>query len=280
MPIATREQEVDIAYALETSPFVVGSYALSLPASAVEHPDALPFGVAVRPYTPAALASTHFALLQATHHGVAGRVLYANADWPPSRLFTRGRRLVVDPHERHEARARFLLRSTENVRRWRLEEQAMIAALERAFERGGGEAHIRVSLQSGEFEVIPDPFPSEKLPPARVLVIDRDTETVEVLRQLGEVEVVAPQDGWVALEHLLRGDFDLVLCAFTFGDWSGAKLYSMAAKGCPDVSHRFVFIARKAEVDAAPPSSALSRVVSRPVDSDTVRRLVAQLRRR
>ena len=148
MPLSDkREREVDVAYALETSPCVVGAYALAVPPSAVDHPDALQFGVVLRPYTAKALASTHFALLQGTHHEVTGRVLYADADWPPSRLFAHGRRLLVEPHERHEARARFLVRATENVRQWRLEEEGMVAALERAFETGGGEPRGREALR-------------------------------------------------------------------------------------------------------------------------------------
>ena len=279
MQPSNREREVDVAYALETSPCVVGAYALAVPASAVDHPDALQFGVVLRPYTAKAVASTHYALLQGTNHDVTGRVLYANADWPLSRLFAHGRRLLVEPHERHEARARFLVRAAENVRQWRLEEEAMVAALERAFETGGGEAHIRVSLQSGEFEVVPDPFGSEKLPPARVLVIDRDPSTPEALRRLGEVEVVLPSDGWMALEHLLRGDFDLVLCALKFDDWSGAKLYSMAAKGHSEVARRFAFVASEAQIEVEVPPSRRSRVLSRPVNVDEVRKLIARVRR-
>jgi CheY-like chemotaxis protein len=275
-----RETEVDVAYALEASSYVVGVYALHLPASATNHPDALPFGVLLHPYTGRSLASTHFALLQATNHTVTGGVLYADAHRLLPVPFRGSRNLVVEPHERHEARARFLQRSAETIREWRLEEEAMAQALERAFAEGANEAQVRASLQSGEFEIVPDPFPSEKLPPARVLVIDRDATTVNALLTLGEVEVVTASSGWDALEHLLRGDFDLVLCAVSFDEWSGAKLYSMAAKGHPDVARRIVFVANESAVASAGTSSpALARVLSRPVDADAVRRLIAERRR-
>jgi hypothetical protein len=45
MPLPSRENETDVAYALEASRYVVGAYALNLPPSAIDHPDALPFGV-------------------------------------------------------------------------------------------------------------------------------------------------------------------------------------------------------------------------------------------
>jgi hypothetical protein len=281
MPLPPRQTEVDIAYALEASTYVAGAYALHLPASAIDHPDALPFGVLLHPYSGRALASTHFVLLQATNHAVTGRVLYADAHRHLPGPFQGSRLLVVESHERHNARARFLKRSAETMRDWRLEEDAMAEALERAFAEGGNEAQVRASLQSGEFEIVPDPFPSDKLPPARVLVIDRDESTVNALLTLGEVEVVTASSGWEALEHLLRGDFDLVLCAVSFDEWSGAKLHSMAAKGCPDVARRFAFVANEMAVASVRSSSpALARVLSRPVDADAVRRLIAERRRK
>jgi DNA-binding NtrC family response regulator len=140
-------------------------------------------------------------------------------------------------------------------------------------------APIGASLQSGEFEIVKDPFPSEKLPPARVLVLDRDEATTRALATLGEVEVVTASDGWSALELLVEGDFHLVLCALTFDGWRGSKLYSMVAKARPEMAARIVFLAMEADVAAAPPSSALGRVMARPVDPDAVRRLIARVQR-
>jgi hypothetical protein len=280
MRLPKRETEVDVAYALEASSYVVWSYAFDLPSSTLAHPDVLLFGVQLRPYGGRSLASTHFALLQATSRAVTGRVLYADADQLLPRPFDGSRPLVVDPHERHDARARFLVRSAETVRDWRREEDAMDEALAQALEQGGNAAWVRASLQSGEFEIVADPFPSEKLPPARVLVIDHDERTVNALLTLGEVDVVTASSGWDALEHLLRGDFDLVLCAVSFDEWSGAKLYSMAAKGHPDVARRIVFVANESAVASVRGSSpAMARVLSRPVDADAVRRLIAERRR-
>ena len=83
----------------------------------------------------------------------------------------------------------------------------------------------------------------------------------------------------MALEHLLRGDFDLVLCALSFDDWSGAKLYSMAAKGHSEVARRFAFVASEAQIGVEVPPSRRSRVLSRPVNVDEVRKLIARVRR-
>jgi hypothetical protein len=70
----TREQEVDIAYALEAVPSVVGAYALALPPSAVAHVDAQPFGVLLRPYTGESLAAAHLTLLDASSYEVTAWV--------------------------------------------------------------------------------------------------------------------------------------------------------------------------------------------------------------
>jgi hypothetical protein len=279
MPRPSREDEVDVGYALEASPVVRGVYALRSPDTAVDHPDAYHFGVVLRPYTGESLASTHFALLQATNHGVTGRVLYAGqvalGAVALPRVIEEGRLIVVEPHERGAARARFLQRTTETTRQWRLEEQAMAQALQAAFENRTFGAPIGASLQSGEFEIVKDPL--EKLPPARVLVLDRDEATTRALATLGEVEVVTAPDGWSALEMLVEGDFHLVLCALSFDGWRGSKLYSMVAKARPETAARIVFLAMEADVAAAPPSSALGRVMARPVDPDAVRRMIARV---
>ena len=233
MPRPSREDEVDVGYALEASPVVRGVYALQSPESALDHPEIHHFGVVLRPYTGESLASTHYALLQATNYEVTGRVLYAGAMGLP-RVVEEGRLIVVEPHERSAARARFLQRTTETAREWRLEEQAMAEALRAAFENRTFGAPIGASLQSGEFEIVKDPFPSEKLTPARVLVLDRDEATMRALATLGEVEVVTASDGWAALELLVEGDFpSRVLCALSFEGWRGSKLYSMVAKARP-----------------------------------------------
>jgi len=152
-PRPTRQQEVDIAYALESSPYVLGVYALTVPASAWVTDDALPFGVVLQPYTGESLASSHFALLHATSYAMTGRVLYADGACQRSRLFENGRRLTVDPTERDAARSRFLEASVENVRLWRLEEQAMAKALQASMNQGGIGPEVRLSLRSGVFEL-------------------------------------------------------------------------------------------------------------------------------
>jgi hypothetical protein len=276
----TREHEVDIAYALEAVPYVLGVYALALPREAVDHIDALPFGVVLRPYTGEALASTHFALLDASNYGITAWVAYADGGCALSRLFQDGRRLIVEPHERDAARSRFIVRSSENIRVRRLEEVAMAEAFERSFEAGDIGTEVRLSLKSGVFELLPDPFPTEKLPPATVLLLDDDPRTADILRQLGEVEVVAAADTWAALAHATERAFDLVLCSRTFDERPAEELSSMLSSTCRHLAGRIVILG----ADLGAPGSSSNPaprtgVLTRPLTSDIVRRLIARLRK-
>jgi len=210
---ASREREVDVAYALEGLPHVAGVYALNSPPAAAEGPDALEIGVVLQPFTGEVLAAVHFALHCATSHDVAGRILYTDSNHTPSRIVWSGKKLTVDPSERDAARARFLERSAESVRVWKLEEEAMAQAIQRSFERRSG-GEVRVSMQSGVFEVVGDPFREEKArPPVRVLVIDRDPVTTWMLRSMPErFELFMHMDAFGAVEEVLKGSVDLVVC--------------------------------------------------------------------
>ena len=276
----TREQEVDIAYALEAVPSVVGAYALALPASAVAHVDAHPFGVLLRPYTGESLAAAHLTLLDASSYEVTAWVAYADADCSLSRLFGGGRRLTVEAAERDGARSRFVERSSENIRKRRLEAVAMADAFERSFRAGDFGTEVRLSLKSGEFDLLPDPFPTEKLPPATVLVLDDGPGTAEVVSQLGEVELVTAKEIWVALALATERSFDLVLCARTFDERPAEAISTMLSSARRELIGRIVLLGR--EDDVLGPSSrapARSGVLTRPLTSDIVRRLLRRLRK-
>lgn len=275
----TREHEVDIAYALEAVPAVLGVYALALPVSAVDHVEAHPFGVLLRPYTGEALASTHFVLRDASSHAFTASVTYADGDFALSRLFRDGRRLVVEPAERDAARSRFLERTSESIRGRRLEEAAMAAAFLRSFEAGDIGPDVRLSLESGVFEALPDPFPTERLPPATVLVLDDDPATADIVRQLGEVEAVTSRDIWAAIDLATERTFDLVLCGLGFDGHPGWKLSSMLKTARPSLAGRTVVLGLRQGLDALPGSGPKPMLITRPLNADIIRRLIARLRR-
>jgi CheY-like chemotaxis protein len=278
-----REVEVDVAFALERLPAVVGVYALSplLSAELAAHPDAVIFAVALRPYTITNLVEAQYAVLAVTSYDTCGRMLYVNAEGALPTPMRRARLIKMGDVERKGAPARAAERAVDAQRLRRLEEAAgqraaMAAELQRVLTNL--DAPIAVSFQSGIFEVVPDPFPSPFVIPPRILVADDDATTVTSLRTLESVDIVHVTDGWSALEQLVEGDFDIALCAVVLGDWSGAKLYKMVAKQRPKMAARIVFLAARAAVAEAPPSTSLGRVLSRPVDPSAVQRLLDQWR--
>src|SRR5262249_52558917 len=132
------------------------------------------------------------------------------------------------------------------------------------------------SMQSGVFEVVPDPFPS---PTFTVLVADPDPTTAAALRAIPRVTVTEVPDGWTALDALTgERRFDLAFCAGALPGCSGAKVYRMVAEARPDAAARIVFVADRAAVDSAPPSAARARVLARPIDPEAVKLLLEQWR--
>src|SRR5205814_7173013 len=127
------------------------------------------------------------------------------------------------------------------------------------------------------FEVVPDPFPSP--PRARILVIDDDPTTVIALQRAeldADIETVA--DGWTALDRVLERSFDVIIAAIVLGPWRGATFYRAVAQQRPEQAARIVFLATQTAVDQAPPSTALARVISRPVDPQIVQDLLRRWR--
>jgi CheY-like chemotaxis protein len=276
--MASRELEVDVASAVGEVDGVESVHALDAPSEATaSHPDRLLFAVVLLPYTIEKVVETHYALLARTDHSVAGRILYVDALAQPPRPMLYARRLSVTDVERRAARERAKARNETRVR-WlhdREAERAAWAAQLRAI-LARIDAPVTASLQGGAFEVVPDPFPSQKRP--RILVADPDPTVAAALGTL-DADVVAVEDGWSVVDRVAGERFDLVVCALRFDDGlTGAKIHRMLAKERADAAARIVFVAERATLDQAPPSSAMARVLARPIDLDAVRDLLARLR--
>jgi CheY-like chemotaxis protein len=270
--VPPRDLEVDVLCALQRLPFVT---------QVLAHDDAAPgavrFCVVMRPYTVRHLVEAHYALLGATSHEVTGRVMYVDPDAGLPPLVGKMRALGATPEERGLARVRAEERARDAVWIARLEAAAAArAAMEEGLRRQPSLAPIVASMQSGVFEIVPDPFPS---PTFSVLVADPDPTTAELIRAIPRVDVTSVEDGWAALDTL-TGDakYDLALCAVALAGCSGAKVYRLVAEARPDVAARIVFVADRAVVESAPPSAARARVLARPVDPKAVKLLLEQWR--
>jgi CheY-like chemotaxis protein len=279
--VSSRALDVDVLYALDRLPFVAQVLARD-DATA----DAARFAVVLRPFTIRQLVEAHYTLLVATSHDVTERVLYVDADGYAPPMLARMRSLAASPAERDAARARAEERARDASWVQRLEEAAaarttMEDGLRRQTANDSPLTPILSSMQSGVFEIVPDPFPSPKIPMRRILVADEDLSIAEALRALPRVEVTHVEDGWAALDALTATDqppFDIALCAVALPGWSGAKLYRLVAEARPEAASRIVFLADRGAVDAAPPSNARGRVLARPVDPAAVRELLEQWR--
>ncbi len=77
----------------------------------------------------------------------------------------------------------------------------------------------------------------------RVLVIDDEASVLKIIRRmLRGYEVTTSLGGRDALEHLLNGEFDLVLCDVMMPEYTGVDLYERMAKDRPEMSKRFMFV--------------------------------------
>jgi DNA-binding response OmpR family regulator len=121
--------------------------------------------------------------------------------------------------------------------------------------------------------VVSDPFPTG--PRARILVIDEDTDTADTLRRSNDFEVTHIDEGWAAVDAVEKTDYDAILCALRVGAMSGASLHRLIVKTRPSLAPRVAFVAARHVVASAPPSSALGRVLARPVTVEHVRALLA-----
>jgi len=237
--------------------------------------DAARITVVLRPYSVPNVVSAHYALLDATGYGWSGRVAYADAARPRAPALASARRVLLGPAEREAAAARLAeiaaKRSPDDDTNERVVSEDDLADLVRAH---AGEVVAR--LDAPVFEVSTDPYAEKGRGRPRVLVVDDDPTTIGAVGRMGvEVDAEKVTDGWTAVERILDGDYDLVLCAVKLdGELGGSKVFKMVAQQKPDAASRMVFVAEAAQVSAAPPASVRGRVLPRPVDATAVRELL------
>ncbi|WP_428267898.1 hybrid sensor histidine kinase/response regulator [Haliangium sp.] len=77
----------------------------------------------------------------------------------------------------------------------------------------------------------------------RVLVIDDEPAVLRVIRRmLKDYDVTTCLGGQEALDHLLHGNFDLVLCDLMMPEYTGMDLYERTSTERPDMVERFLFV--------------------------------------
>lgn len=191
--VLTREQEVDAAFALASLPSVVGVFVLvQRRADVASEEDAYMLAILLRPYSATMMVEAHYRLLAVVGRKLTGKVIYVAADVEPLPAFVgRARRITLTAAERDVAAARAPELEAE-ARYQRLEETertAMEAAMTRALTNEV-DAPVAISLDSGEFEIVRDPFPAPKDRHPRVLLVDDDEREAPVLRVIERIEIV------------------------------------------------------------------------------------------
>jgi PAS domain S-box-containing protein len=77
----------------------------------------------------------------------------------------------------------------------------------------------------------------------RILVIDDEPAVLRVIkRMLKDYDVTTCLGGHDALQHLLQGDYDLVLCDLMMPEYTGMDLYERVAAERPNIIERFLFV--------------------------------------
>jgi hypothetical protein len=206
----------------------------------------------------------------------------------------RARRIALGASAREDARRRGLARKEEHARREGEGQAVRLTEVELAFRRLAEQAandapsdtsappyrmnapfrgrSVAASFSGTVLEIVPDPFPST--PRRRILVGDHQPESEAALTALHECDVVYVRDGWSAVDLLSTGTFDLAICSVVLGELPAVKIYRMVTKAKPDMAGRFVFLANKSAMPDSLPPSAQGRVLTRPLEPDTVRRLL------
>lgn len=277
----------EIVVASEDIGAVSGVYHLESPSG----PDAYEIAIVLSPFSQRTVAEVHYAILRGTDTRT-GRILYIDEDlssWP--RPMSRAQRIALSVDERAAARARVARCRAARPAPEVLEivpdpfgdvfGSAFAESMRETFERLRDRATsadpyrggVRVDMRTGVIAVASDPFPSPPRP--HVLVVDEDTETAQTLQGSKDFEVTHIDEGWAAIEAVEKRGFDAILCALRVGAMSGATLHRMIAKARPELAPRIAFIAAPHVVAGAPASSALGRVLVRPVTVEHVRALLA-----
>ena len=77
----------------------------------------------------------------------------------------------------------------------------------------------------------------------RLLVIDDEPAVLRVIkRMLKDYDVTTCGGGQEALDFLLKGDFDLILCDLMMPEYTGMDLYERVAAERPQIIERFLFV--------------------------------------
>jgi hypothetical protein len=303
----TRELLADVSVAVADLDFVEGVHELQPHPDARAHPDALLLAIVLSPYTIRSLVQVHYSVLTETEdRQLTGRVLYVNGDRAMPFPMRGAVRVRPSAGERERAKRRLEDRTRRTNSSPPEAASADLKAIEAAFAelaaRAMHDPNPTVSLPAGSpyrpeertafndrtfqwpisagftpgaiLEVIPDPFPSP--PRKRILIADPDPTTSAALRAVEHFDVVHVSDGWSAIDELVGGAFDLAICALNVGEFPGVKIYRVVAKSRPDVASRIYFLTEHETIAQAPPSTARSRILSRPLSPEEVLRVLAE----
>jgi PAS domain S-box-containing protein len=144
---------------------------------------------------------------------------------------------------------------------------------------------FRVSLPPAKGHRLPVPEPGMPVDdrPARVLVIDDEVPLQKALRRvLRQHELRFATTGREAMV-VLEGDraWDLVLCDVVMPDVSGVEVFERIQREWPDLEGRLAFMTGgvRSEALLADLRKAGRPILEKPVETATLRRLIAELRR-
>ena len=108
-----------------------------------------------------------------------------------------------------------------------------------------------------------------------MLVVHPDESAVVALAALGdEIEVERVDGGWEALDRIHVAKFDLVISALRLNDMRGVELLRAAVAADPELAERTYLFTTQGTRDTAPPSSALARVLTSPLDPEKIRKIL------
>jgi two-component system NtrC family sensor kinase len=156
----------------------------------------------------------------------------------------------------------------------------------KAGDDGGALFTIYLPLIEGQEQLEPDPSPSRTEHPSplmnlRILVAEDEPVVLDlfsrVLQQDG-ADVTLAHDGVEAWQALQDQDFDLIVVDLRMPNLSGSQLYERVAAERPDLLRRFVF----ATGDLMRQETATflqglpNRILTKPLEVETVRRVLAQ----
>lgn len=197
--------------------------------------------------------------------GGVGRILYGDAHL---RIRYLAHRITLGPFDRVQAARRRDLRHAERpVLDW----IPLRDAIDACFAAGPPSEPILLHIE-GTGGATAEDAPRQR---PRVLLVHAEPGVDVALRAMGgTIDLSQAKDGWEALDLVQATKFDLVLSALRVGEMRGVQLYRAAVAADPALAERFYFVTTAAARDAAPPSAALARVLSFPLDPEEIRRLL------